>query len=91
MAGNELLAAKSRIDRHHQHQIDLIEDRLYHLGRRTGINRHAYPHVVRAHQLDRSVKMRSGFGVDRNDVRAGARECWNICVDRRDHQMHIER
>ena len=37
------------------------------------------------------MKVRAGFGMDGNDVRAGLRESIEERVDGRDHQMDVER
>src|SRR3954464_3141303 len=86
----EGLAAKTRIDRHHQDEIETIEhviDRAFGSGRTqadTGLL------AERADGLERAIEVRTRFGMHRNEIRARLRERFEIGIGRRDHEMHIE-
>ena len=58
---------------------------------RRRIERHAGLLAERADRLQRAMQMRPGLGMDGDDVGAGLGEGGDIGVDRRDHQMHVER
>ena len=89
--GKEFLAAESGIDRHHQDDVDEIEHPRNAVRRRRGIQHDAGSFAVRANQLERAVQVRPCLRVHQNVVGAGVGERGDEGVDRRDHQMHVER
>ena len=89
--GKERLAAESGIDRHHQDDVDEIEHPRNAFHRRRRIQHHAGPLAVRPDQLQRAVQMRPGLGMHQEVVGAGIGERRDERIDRRDHQMHVER
>ena len=91
LAGDELLAAEARIDAHHQHQVDFLEHIIEHLGRRRRVQRDAGFLAQPLDALDRAMEVRPGFGMDGDDVRAGLGKGVEEGVDRRDHQVDVER
>ena len=91
LAGDELLSAETRIDAHHQHEIDVLEHIIERLGRRRRVERHAGLLAERLDPLDRAVEVRAGLRMDGDDVGPGLGECVEERVDRRNHQMHVER
>lgn len=44
----------------------------------------------RADGLERAIEVRTGFGMHRDDIRAGLRERFEIGIGGRDHEMHVE-
>ena len=56
-----------------------------------GIERQPGLLAERLDELDRAVDMRPGLGMHGDDVGAGLGEARDIRIDRRDHQMHVER
>ena len=87
---DERLPAEPGIDAHHQDHVDEVEDGLDDGRRRTRVQRDAGPLAERPDGLERAVQVRPGFGMDRDDVRAGRREGGEVGVGRRDHQVHVE-
>ena len=79
-AADEALAAEARIDGHHQDQVDVGHDMVQHRDRRCRIERNADFLVQRLDQLDAAVQVRSGFGVQGDDVGAGGGEFTDVGV-----------
>ena len=84
------MAAEARIDRHHQDEIDQVDDRLDGLDRRARIERHAGLLAERADRLQRAVDVRARLDVHGDDVGAGLGEGLEIGIAGRDHQVHVE-
>ena len=82
---------KPGIDAHHQHEVDLLEHIIERLGRRRRVERHAGLLAERLDALDRAVEVRPGLGMDGDDVGARLGEGVEEGIDRRDHQMDVER
>ena len=83
--------AEARVDRHDQHQIDQI-DHLFQDRQRSGRIEHhpgLGPQLTDAAQG--AVQVRPAFGVDRQDIGPGVAKRLQPWIDRRDHQMHVER
>ena len=87
----ERLAAESGIDRHHQDDVDEIEHPRNAFHRRRRIQHDTGPLAVRPDELQRAMQMRPCLRVHQHVVRAGLGECRDERIDRRDHQMHVER
>ena len=88
---DEALPAETGIDAHHEDEVDFLDQVIEHLGRRAGIEHHARLLAERLDRLQRAMDVRPGFRVYGDDVRARFGEGFEIGIDRRDHQMHIER
>ena len=75
---------------HHQHQIDIVEDRLDrgHRGRRVERDPGLGPELM--DERDGAMEVRPGLGVDGDDVGAGLGEGGDEGIDRRNHQMDVE-
>ncbi len=56
-----------------------------------GIQHHAGTFAVRADELQRAMQMRPGLRMHQHVVGAGIGERGDVGIDRRDHQMHVER
>ena len=91
LAGDELLSAEARIDGHHQHEVDVLEHIIERLGRGRRIERNAGLLAERLDVLERAVEVRPSLGMDGDDVGAGLGESVEEQVDRRNHQMDVER
>ena len=91
LAVDEALAAETGIDAHDQDQIDQIHQIVDRIDRRAGIEHHAGLLAQLADMLKRAMDMRPGFGMHGDAVGAGLGEGLQIGIDRRDHQMHVER
>ena len=72
--GDEFLPAKSRVYRHHQHRIHLIQHFAQHPHRRRRINRRARFRSVLPDHRQRPVQMHRRFLVHQHPVRARAYE-----------------
>src|SRR3546814_3606689 len=68
LAGDEALPAKAGIDAHHQHQVDVFQYVIEHLGGRGGVERNARLLAQRLDALDGAVDMGTGLGMDGDDV-----------------------
>ena len=91
LAVDELLPAEARIDAHDQDEVDVLEHIIEHLGRGRGVERDAGLLAEPLDPLDRAVEVRAGLGMDGDDVGARLGEGVEERVDRRDHQMDVER
>ena len=87
---NEALAAEAGIDRHHQNEVDQVDEVLDARSRRARVERHADLLAERADRLQRAVHVRAGLDMHGDDVGAGLGEGFQIGVARADHQMHVE-
>src|SRR5215212_2137923 len=90
-AGHEVLAGKAGVDAHHQHQVDEVEDLGDRCQRCGWVESDAGALAERAHRLQRTVDVRTGFDVDGEAVGAGFGEGGEVRVGRRDHQVDVER
>ncbi len=88
--GDEGLAAEAGIDRHHQHEVDHVDDVFDRRNRRGRVERDAGLLAEAADRLQRAVQMRTGFRVHRDVIAAGLGEGLQIGVAGRDHQMRVE-
>ena len=91
LAGNELLPAEAGIHGHHQHEIELLEHIVERLGGRRGVEGDAGLLAQGLHPLDRAVEVRPGLGMDGDDVGAGFGEGVEERIDRRNHEVNVER
>ena len=91
LAGDELLPAEARVDAHDQHQVELLQHIIEEIDRRRRVERDAGLLAQRLDPLDGAVKVRPGLRVDGDDVGAGLGESIEERVDRRDHQVDVER
>ena len=87
----ECLATESGIHGHDQDDVDEIEHPRNAFHRRRRIQHDAGAFAVRADELERAVQMRPCFRVHQHMVGAGLGECLDERIDRRDHQVHVER
>ena len=88
---DEALPAEAGIDAHHQNQVDEVHQIVEHFDRRARIEHDARFPAQTANRLERAVDMGPRFRVDSNDIRPGLGKRFQIRVDRRDHQMDVER
>ena len=88
---DEGLAAKTRIDRHHQDEVEPVEHILDSAFRRRGIEGDPGLLAKVANSLQRAVEMLAGLRMNRHAVSAGLGESFEIGVGGRDHQMDVER
>src|SRR5262249_33206128 len=84
------LPAEAGIDRHHQNEIDEIDQRLDRALARARIKRHPCLPAERADCLQRAMHMRPRLDVNGNDVGAGFGKSLEIGIAGRDHQVHVE-
>ncbi len=88
---DEGLSAEAGIDGHHQNKIGDVHDMRQRLHRRAGVDGDARLFAERLDELHGTVQVRAGLGVDCYNVRAGLGEILDEQIDRRDHQVHVER
>jgi hypothetical protein len=93
--GHELLTAEAGLDAHHEHEIDLGQDRREHLDR--GLGTHRDSDLVDArvaeglHDLARARGAAGDLPVEGQHVRAGLGEVARVLQRVGDHQVHVER
>ena len=85
-----MLPAKAGVDAHHQHQINLVDQVVEHLGRSGGVQRNPGLLAQRLDRLHRAVGVRPGLGVKGDQVGSGLGKGGKVRVDRADHQMHVK-
>src|SRR5436853_3684843 len=88
---DEGLAAKARIDAHQENVINIRQGFFNSDQRRQRIEHDARTTAEVAYGGQRPVQVGDGFDVDRDQVRAGAREVGNVAVGVGDHQMAVKR
>src|SRR5258706_12920008 len=88
---DEGLAPKAWIHAHHKDQIYPIQQILDGAFRRTGVERDARLLAKPPNDLKRSIEMRPGFRVNRNDIGARLRKGFQVRIARRDLNMHVYR
>ena len=90
-AGQELLAAETRVDGHHQHQLEVRQDLLEHRGGRRRVDRHSRPQAQPVDLLHRAVQVDRPFLVDDQRVGPGLGKRLQVPVRLRDHQVNFQR
>ena len=88
--GDEALTTEARVHAHQQDDIDLVEDIIQIRKARRRIKDKTSLTTVIADQLKRAVDVFGGFTMERDDVCACFGKHRNHCIDRFDHQMHID-
>ena len=88
LARDESLTAETGIDAHHQHQIDLFQYVIEHLGRGRRVERHARLLAERLDALDRAVQMWSRLLMHGDDVAARLGKGIEHRIDRGNHQVY---
>ena len=91
LAFDEALSAKAGIHAHHQDQVDHVDQIVEHLGGRGRVQDNAGPLAQSLDMLDRAMDVRPRLRVDGDRVRPCLGKGVQIGIDRRDHQMHVER
>jgi len=87
---NEGLAAEAGVDRHQQHQVQIVEQPLQGVQRCRRIEHQPGLAALGLDQLQRAVDVAAGFGVEADQAGAGSGEIGHDAVDRLDHQMHVD-
>src|SRR5579872_2284982 len=90
-AWDELLAAKTRVDRHYQHIIHDVEHFAQTLHRGSRIDYHTYLGSLNANQLQGTVEVNAGFLVHRDPVRPGGHKFGDVLVRILNHEVAIQR
>src|SRR5712692_7190261 len=88
--GDELLPAKSRIHRHDENQVELVQDVIEAGQRRGGVQYKARLAARIMDQADGAIDVLARLRVEADDVRPGASEIRNDPIDRSDHQVHVD-
>ena len=91
LALDEGLAAEAGIDAHHQHEIEVAQHVLDGGDRRRRVEHAARLLAQALDELDRAVDVRARLGMERDRVGAGLGIGRHHGIDRRDHQMDVER
>mmetsp|Transcript_28630 Transcript_28630/g.48893 ORF Transcript_28630/g.48893 Transcript_28630/m.48893 type:complete len:338 (+) Transcript_28630:264-1277(+) len=89
--GDEGLAAEARVDRHEQDDVHLVHDVLEAVERGGRVEDEPRLAARRAHELQRAVDVRGGLRVEGDVVSARVRKVADDPVDRRNHQVDINR
>ena len=85
------LTAETRVHRHDQHHVDLLDRVVEPDERRRRIEHQARLAAMLADQLDRAIDVLARLRVERDPGGAGLREVRNDAVDRLHHQVHVDR
>ena len=88
--GDELLTAEARVDRHQQHQVDLVDDPVEHIQRRGRVEYDTGLAAALADQAQGPVQVTGGFRMDADQACAGFGKIGDDAVDRLDHQVDID-
>jgi hypothetical protein len=88
---DERLASKTRIDSHDQNQIDEIQYVIQGINRGAWIERNTGVLSEAANVLKGPMHMRARFRMHGQIICAGVRKCFEIDIDWRNHQVHVER
>ncbi len=89
-AGQELLAAEPRVDRHHQHVVELGQDLLERGQRRRGVDGHAGLDPAVLQVGHRPLEVGQRLRVQADPRRPGVDECVEVAVRVLDHQVHVQ-
>ena len=89
--GNEGLSAKSRVDRHHEHVVQIAGDVLQRDCGRRRVQHGAGTRAELLDEADGPMQVRHRLDVDRHHVGAGLHERLDVAVRFLDHQVHVER
>ena len=87
---NELLPAKSGIDRHEKHHIHIVDQFLERVDRRTGIERNPRFAACRLDLLDEAMRMVCCLDVKRDDVRARLSKRLDVRLGVLNHEMYVK-
>src|SRR5436190_10769841 len=94
--GDELLASEARVDRHHQHDVEIVLDPLERVRRRRGIqsgsrfHRPPAPRRQLADRRQRALQVRARFDVHGQHVGAARGELGEVLLRFDDHQVQVE-
>src|SRR5262245_8200677 len=88
--GDEALATKSGVYRHHEDQIEVVEHPVEDVGRRARVEGGARLRPELADLGQRPLQMRARLDVDGDLVGAGGREIGQVALGLHDHQVDIE-
>jgi len=89
--GNELLAAEAGVDRHQQDDVDLVHHVLADVQRRRRVEDEARLAAGGAHEAERAVNVSGRLRVEGDEVGAGVGEVADDGIDRRHHQVDVNR
>ena len=87
---DERLTAEAGVDRHHEDEIEIVEDVRKRLGVRCRVERDARPGSQLANLRQRALQMRRRLDVDRDDVGARPHEIADGALRLHDHQVDVE-
>src|SRR3954453_22536580 len=87
---NKGLTAEPWVHRHHEHEIDQVDDILDRADWGARIQGYAGLLAERPDRLQRAMQARPGFGMHSDVIAAGLRESLEIGIAGRDHQMRVE-
>ena len=85
------MATKARVDAHDEDQVDFVDGPLQHVQRLGRVEHQTGLDALGLDGLDAAVHMCAGIRVKADEVgtRLGKRS--GQCIDRRNHQVHIDR
>ena len=88
---DERLPAEARVDRHHEHEVDVGGDVFERRRRRRRVEHDARLGAELLDVRDRAVQVRHGLDVHRDHAGAGGDEVFDVAIGLLDHQVHVER
>ena len=89
--GYEFLSAKSRVDTHQTHQVEVAHDFLYGGEWRMGVEGHSGPHSRLPYGVEGAVQMHASLCMDGQDGCAQSGEVTDVAIRSLDHEVHIQR
>ena len=87
---DERLTTKTRVDRHQQHDVDLVQGVIQPGEQRGRVEHQPRLAALRPDELQRAVHMLAGLGVEGDEIGPCIGKGGRQIVDRRDHQMHVD-
>ena len=89
-SGDEGLPPETGVDRHEQHDVELVQRVVQPRQRRGRVEHQPRLAATRADQLQGPVHVRAGLGVEGDDVGTCIGKGSSQRIHRRDHQVHVD-
>jgi hypothetical protein len=87
----ELLPAKAGVDRHDEHKVNVLDDRVKDRDGGARVDCHARLGALLANEVGEAVGVRGSLVVEGHDIRPGRQVLRNHLVGIRNHEMGVDR